>query len=216
VGYVRRSALELMEMRRQIQDGKIGDLRMAYMNASQEFPKYRPDYQTTYYAKTAMGGGCILDAASHFIDLAIWFFGEPLEVCSLYDRLQLTGVEGEDCCLISIRFRNKGLVQLSLNQFQKPNTNTLEVIGTRGNLMLDMATLKFADDDSGVWESKNYMEGLKPMEAHEARFALQANLMLDTIEGKPSHMTTLEEAHLNLKVALAAKQSDTEKRIIRL
>jgi hypothetical protein len=58
------------------------------------------------------------------------------------------------------------------------------------------------------------MEGLRPLEAHEARFALQANLMLDTIEGKPSHMATLGEAFLNLKVALAAKQSDREKRIV--
>jgi hypothetical protein len=79
-----------------------------------------------------------------------------------------------------------------------------------------MSTLKFAGDDSGKWEGKDYMEGLKPMEAHEARFALQAGLMLDTIDGKPCHMTTLEDARDNLRVALAAKQSDREKRIIRL
>lgn len=216
VGYVRRSALELIEMRRQILSGKIGALRMAYMNSSQEFTKYRPDYQTTYYAKSAMGGGCILDAASHLIDVAIWIFGEPVEVCSLYDRLHLQGTEGEDCALISIRFKSGCLVQLSLNQFQKPNANTLEVIGTAGNLMLDMSTLKFSDSDSGEWESKNYMEGLLPMEAHEARFALQAKMMLDLLEGKPSHLSTLEEARLTLKVALAAKQSDREKRIIRI
>jgi predicted dehydrogenase len=216
VGYVRRSAVELMEMRRQIGEGKIGELRMAYMNASQEFPKYRPDYQVTYYAKKAMGGGCILDGASHMIDMAIWFFGEPVEVSAMYDRLSLTGVECEDCCLIAIRFRSGALVQISMNQFQKPNVNTVEVIGTKGNLMLDMSTLRFSGDDSGTWDEKNYMEGLRPLEAHEARFALQANLMLDTIDGKPSHMATLEEAFLNLKVALAAKQSDCEKRIIRL
>lgn len=216
VGYVRRSAAEVMEMRRQIAQGRLGDLRMGYFNASQEFPKYRPDFQRTYYAKAAMGGGCILDGASHMIDLALWFFGAPAEVSAMYDRLSLTGVECEDCCLIAIRFRSGALVQISMNQFQKPNTNTVEVIGTKGNLMLDMSTLKFADDDSGKWEGKNYMEGLKPMEAHEARFALQANLMLDTIEGKPSHMATLEEARLNLMIALAAKQSDREKRIIRL
>lgn len=54
------------------------------------------------------------------------------------------------------------------------------------------------------------------MEAHEARFAYQANLMLDTIEGKPSQMATLEEARTSLRIALAAKQSDLEKRIITL
>jgi predicted dehydrogenase len=216
VAYVRRSSMENIEMHRQLKEGRIGELRMAYMNASQDFPKYRPDYQTTYYSKAAMGGGCILDLASHMIDMAVWFFGEPIEVASMYDRLQLKGVECEDCSLISIRFRSGCLVQLSLNQFQKPNKNTIEVIGTKGNLMLDFATLKYADDDSGRWDEKQFFEGLKPMEAHEARFAYQANLMLDTIEGKPSHMTTLEEARTSLRVALAAKQSDREKRIIKL
>lgn len=216
VGYVRRSAREVIDLRRRVLDGAIGDLRMCYMNASQEFPKYRPDFQRTYYAKKAMGGGCILDGASHMIDLLLWFFGPVREVCAMYDRLQLQGVEGEDCCLISIRFANGCMAQIAMNQFQKPNVNTIELIGTTGNLLLDVATLKYARDDSGQWEARDYMAGLNPMEVHEARFALQAGWMLDAVEGKPCHLTTLEEARDNLRVALAAKESYETKRIVQL
>lgn len=52
--------------------------------------------------------------------------------------------------------------------------------------MVDHSTLKFADDHSGQWkEQRDYMDGLVPVEAHQARFKLQANAMLDAIEGKP-------------------------------
>jgi predicted dehydrogenase len=82
--------------------------------------------------------------------------------------------------------------------------------------MLDMSVLKFADDDSGRWEARDFMEGLRPMEAHEARFRLQADLFLDAVEGKPCHLATLEEARDNLRVVLAAKESYATKRIIAL
>jgi predicted dehydrogenase len=106
---------------------------------------------------------------------------------------------------------------VTINQFQKPNVSTFEFIGTAGNLMIEHSALKFADDDSGNWkEQHNYMDGLVPTEAHQARFTLQANAMLDALDGKPCWLATLEEARDNLRVALAAKQSWLEKRIVRL
>lgn len=134
----------------------------------------------------------------------------------MYDRLELEGVECEDCCLISIRFRNGCMAQININQFQKPNVCTIEVIGTKGNLLLDMSTLKIADDDSGDWQQKDYMDGMDPMDAHEARFALQADMMMNAAEGQPCHLATLEEARTNLRVALAAKESYETKKIIQL
>ena len=214
VGYTRRSADELIAMRNQVLDGRIGDLRMCYMNASQEYPKYRPDYRDIYFAHAETGGGAILDGASHMIDILIWFFGDPGEVAAMYDRLELEGVECEDTCLISIRFSSGCLAQINMNQFQKPNTSRIEMIGTKGNLLLEHTKLRFSNDDSGNWEEQDFMDGMAPMEAHEKRFQLQANMMLDTLEGKPDHMATLEEARTNLRVALAAKESFLTKRII--
>ena len=125
-------------------------------------------------------------------------------------------MECEDACLISVRFRNGSLAQININQFQKPNTCTVEMIGTEGNLLLEHAVLRFATDDSGQWESRDFMEGMQPMEAHENRFRLQADMMLDAIDGKPDCLATLEEAKTNLCVALAAKESYRTKRIVRI
>ncbi len=217
VGYTRRNAPELKAMRAHVLDGKIGVPKLAYVNASQEFPKYRPDYRETYYSSPEMGGGAILDAASHSFDALIWMLGRPTTVGAMHDRMALEGSRTEDTCLVNIRFEGGAMANLTINQFQKRHVSTFEMIGTCGNLMLDHSTLKFADDDSGAWaEQRDFMEGLAPMEAHQARFALQANAMLDALEGKPDDLATLEEARLNLALALAAKRSWLERRIIEI
>lgn len=217
VGYVRRVAEEVIALRDQILAGRIGTLKLAYLNSSQEFPKYRPDFQRTYYARPEMGGGAILDAASHLFDLLIWLMGTPTEVGCMFDRLVLEGTETEDTCLVNIRFASGAMANVTINQFQKRNVASFEFIGTAGNLLLEHSTLSLADDDSGRWrESRDFMAGLVPTEAHQARFRIQADAMLDALEGKPCWLATLDDARTNLKVALAAKQSWIERRIVSL
>ncbi|MEM7445926.1 MAG: Gfo/Idh/MocA family oxidoreductase [Pseudomonadota bacterium] len=217
IGYIRRIAPEVQALRQQIDTGKIGEIKLAYVNSSQEFPKYRPDYRTTYYSRPEMGGGAILDAASHSFDMLIWLMGQPVTVGAMYDHLVLEGSQTEDTCLVTIRFESGAMAHAAINQFQKRNVASIEFIGTRGNLELDHSTLNFADDDSGDWsESRDFMNGLVPTEAHQARFTMQANAMLDAIEGKPDILATLDDARTNLMVALAAKRSWQERRFIDL
>ena len=162
-----------------------------------------------------MGGGAILDAATHMIDQLIWIIGKPKEVSCMFDRLVLKGTNTEDTCLINMRFENGIMANITVNQFQKPNVNSYEFIGTKGNLKLDHSILRFADDDSGKWkEEKDYMQGLDPMEVHQNNFLLQAERILDGLKGKECDLATLEEAKLNLKVVFAAKQSWQGKKII--
>ena len=95
VAYVRRSLPSFKKLKELAESGLIGQIKMGRFNSSQDYRKYRPDYQQIYYAKLAQGGGCILDAASHFINLAQWYFGETQNVTAMYDRLEFEGVEGE-------------------------------------------------------------------------------------------------------------------------
>ena len=192
VGYTRRNSHVSRALKDQIDNKKVGDVKLVYINSSQEFPKYRPDYQTIYYAHPEMGGGAILDAATHLIDQLIWIIGKPIEVSSMYDRLVLKGTNTEDTCLINIWFENGIMANISVNQFQKPNVNSYEFIGTKGNLKLDHSILRFSDDDSGKWkEEKDYMQGLDPMEVHQNNFLLQAERILDGLEGKECDLSLI-------------------------
>lgn len=218
VGYIRRSGPEMQYLHQASQAGTIGTPKLLYVNTSQEFPKYRPDYRDTYYARPEMGGGAILDAASHSIDVAIWLLGEPVEVSCLYDHLVLPDVEVEDTCLLSIRFASGAMAQININQFQKPNISTFDLIGTTGNLTYNGAnsSITHFTDDSGQGERRTFLDGMSLMEAHEARFKLQAEQFMGAIDGQPCGLATVADAALNLKVALAAKQADREKRVIQL
>lgn len=217
VGYTRRNCFEARSARSKILDGKIGDLKIVLVNLSQNFPKYRPDFQRIYFANPETGGGSISDISCHAIDRLIWIIGKPTHVSCMFGTLVLEGINTEDTCFINLLFENGSMANITINHFQKPNTNTYEFIGTKGNILLNHSTLMFADDDSLQWkETKEYMKELDPMEVHQNNFLLQANKMLDGIEGKNCDLTTLEEAKLNLRVTLAAKKSWIEKRIIML
>ena len=218
VGYIRRVREWIIKLKEYIEGGRIGELKIAYLNSSQEFPKYRPDYQTTYYAKRAMGGGAILDAASHLVDLLLWLMGDVAEVGAMYDRLVLEGVECEDSLMMNLRFASGAMANVTINQFQKPNACVFEFAGTKGNLrVIDGAgRIELAFDDSGHWETEEFVAGKDAMEIHESMFAVQAGAFMDAVDGKPDRLSTLEEARDNLAVCLAARESYTTKRIIEL
>jgi len=220
VGYVQRVRPWILKLKEQLDAGRVGKLRMVYANSSQEYPKYRPDYQKIYYARRASGGGAILDAATHTIDLLQWFLGPVSQVTAMYDRLVLQGVECEDSALISLRFASGVLAQINMNQFQKPNVSEIEWIGDKANLRLvnQKGELQFAADDSGQWVCEPFETGGKsPMEIHESMFAVQAGAYLDIVEGKPSlTLATLEDARQSLRVCLAALESGRAKRTVDL
>jgi len=218
VAYVRRASPETQAFIEQVREGRIGTVRMMLNISAQDFRKYRPDYRETYYARPEMGGGAILDCASHFLDLILLLMGRVAEVASMYDRLVFEGTNTEDSALISLRFASGAMAQMVINQFQKPNVALLEAMGTHGNLVMDAANavLRFADDDSGRWQTRNFTNGMDMTAFHALRFRRQAEMFLDLIEGRPCPLTTLEEACDNLRVALAAKESGRTGRTVRL
>ena len=220
IGYIRRATEWIRRLREDVLDGRIGELRMARIFSGQDYRIYRPDYARIYYARRATGGGAILDAASHSVDLLLWIMGPVAEVSAFYDKLQFgPECECEDTCLINLRFRSGALAQLTVVQFQQPLESLVEFAGDKANLRVNdsKGQLLYADDDSGHWEVESFIdEGLAPMEVHEARFAVQANTYLDALEGKPDCLATLGEARENLAVCLAALQSDREKRVVQL
>ncbi|NPV55021.1 MAG: Gfo/Idh/MocA family oxidoreductase [Firmicutes bacterium] len=205
VAYVRRSTHSFKRLKELAGSGITGRLRMGRFNFSQDYRKYRPDYQRIYYARADMGGGCILDAASHSINLAQWFFGEVDDTVAFYDRLEFEGVEVEDSSIILLRFREGGaLVELFTNQFQQPNIVEIELIGNKGNLRYtvdgEMHKISFCNSDANKWEEMGRYRITR-----DDPFIAQAHDFLDAIEGGGALPTSIEEARETLAVALAAK-----------
>ena len=110
-------------------------------------------------------------------------------------------------------------MNLTINQFQKPNVAGIEFIGTRGNLRIidGEGRNEFADDDSGAWRSESFLDAaMGPQEIHESLFARQADDFMDILDGKPGVLCTLEEARQGLRVCLAAKESYRTRRVLEI
>lgn len=213
VAYVRRSLPSYRKLKKLVEEGTIGVLRMGRFNMSQEFPKYRPDYRNIYYAKEETGGGCILDAATHAINLAQYYFGEIEDSIGFYDHLELEGVEVEDSSIIILRFKDMSLVDIFVNQFQKPNITEIELIGNKGNLRYTINKgyhkITLCNSDENNWEeiaSYNFTS--------DDPYIFQANEFLDAIEGKVKLSTSIEEAKKSLIVALSVKSFQKERKVI--
>lgn len=206
VAYVYRNYKSVIRLKQRIDDDEIGQIKMINSFCGQEYPKYRPDYRDIYYAKRSMGGGCILDALSHHINLVEMFLGKEKEVYAIYDQLELKGVECEDSAVVISRFEKGELVSYTINQFQKPNVNTLEFIGTKGNLKWDSVSKKiyFCNSDENIWQEEDCFE------ERDEGYITQAHNFLDAIEKKCKIATTIEEAEQTLKACLGALESGEE------
>jgi predicted dehydrogenase len=213
VAYVRRSLPSYKRLKELVDEDTIGILRMGRLNMSQEYPKYRPDYLNIYYAREETGGGCILDAATHTINLAQYYFGEIEDAVGFYDHLELKGVEVEDSTVIILRFKSRALVDIFVNQFQKPNITEIELIGNKGNLKYTVNRgvhqILFCNSDENNWE-----EMFTYNFTSDDPFIFQANEFLNALEGKGVLPTGLEEAKETLITALSIKNFQKERRSI--
>lgn len=214
VGYLRRSLNSLRFLKEQVHSGKFGKVHQIYLTASQDYRKIRPDYKESYYAKREMGGGVIHDVVSHFIDLAIWFFGPILEVVAYGEKYEFEDVECEDSAQLMLRFKNNpSMMQISINQYQKPNIQKMELAGSEGNVEIDLISeqIRASYDDLGQWD----IIFKESNEDYEQRFYRQLRDFIAAVEGKEeTNLATLCDARNNLEACLAALCSNREKQIV--
>jgi len=204
VAYPRRHGAAYKLIKRSIDDGLIGKLKIFKSNFSQDFRKYRPDYQSIYYSKLSQGGGILMDALTHHIDLAIFYAGPVDSISAMSDRLVIEGVEGDDSAVLNLRFKSGVLGNITGNQFQKPNDDYIELIGTHASYKYDRLSgmLTYASND-------NLQDlDIENIDGDWAEILLnQAHAILDFFSGERFCGTTLVEGLMGLEAVLAAKQS---------
>lgn len=200
VAYVRRyhplhqMAAELLA------SGELGEMLVCRVNAGQPFTTYRPDYKEIYYARRDMGGGCLLDCASHYIDLVQSYLGPIGEFNGIIRHLALEGVEVEDAVTLSFDFSRTGaLGTMNVNQFQPPNEGILEFAGEDGFLRIVEPGFRCqvfrkgaADWEDLEVEQADYLEAMRR----------QAQAFVDVTDGGPPLLTSIRDAAHTLRLCL--------------
>ncbi len=135
-GFMMRFGSYVQEMRRQVAEGKIGQVVSAYA----QFTCWYPDMPGVWrQSKASGGGGALMDMGVHVIDLIQFITGSAVrQVASLCDT-QTFRYDVEDSSSVLLQLENGAQAALQVN-FNIPDEAAqwrLEFFGTRGHLMGD-------------------------------------------------------------------------------
>lgn len=199
VAYVRRYHPAHERARDFLASGALGEMLETRIVGGQPFTTYRPDYRQIYYASRAMGGGCLLDCASHMIDLVQYYLGAADSMCGHIRHLALEGVEVEDTVSLSLDFRSGALGTIHVNQFQPLNETCIEFSSVDG--MMRIVEPGFA---CRIW--RKGATDWEDFEVEPGDYAyalqLQAGAFIAAIDGGPPMRTSFAEAANTLRLCL--------------
>lgn len=106
---------------------KVGFKRSFYL------PKWHPyaDYKKEYTALKSLGGG-VIRTLSHEIDLMIHWFGKPISVTGVTDKVSHLEIDTDDYAFFTCKTQNNTRVNFELDFFSPTNINTCEAYTKRG------------------------------------------------------------------------------------
>lgn len=213
VGYVERCNPALLEMRRRIRDGQLGEVYQIITRRQSPFPARIADV------------GVVKDLATHDVDLAAWVAGSTYETVYAQTAYR-SGREHEDMMVASGRFANGVLVNHLVNWLSPYKDRTTIVTGERGALVADtaMGDLTFYENGSFPveWDQIANFRGVS--EGEVTRYALAKREPLavehehfrDAILGVSNEHVSMGEGLTTLRVLEAMLESAKTGESIRL
>lgn len=204
----------LRKVRELILGGVIGRITAIQAQVGQYLPDWHPweDYRLGVSARTATGGGVILDLI-HEIDYVRWLMGDAKEVVSMNGHVSNLEIETEDTAAILLRFGNGAIGTIHLDYVQRTISRTCRVIGDEGTIYWDLLTQKvtwyLASDKA--WHEFSYA-GFQ----RNDRFLAEMQHFLACLRGEAVPEVSLADGSRSLRVALAAKESEKLGKVIHL
>ena len=85
------------------------------------------------------GGGALIDSGAHRFDLLRWIMGDVESVSAETGRMMQEQMEGEDCAVVSLRFKSGAIGSFSCSWSAKAPApeESLQVFGTKGSLIAE-------------------------------------------------------------------------------
>jgi predicted dehydrogenase len=172
----------------------------AHIYVGQNLRSWRPnrDYRHSYSARSAEGGGVLLDL-SHEIDYAHWLFGSFRELVAHVDQISDLEISSSDHCSILLRGHRVSAVNIEMNYIDH-STQRFIIVNTQKNTYsvdLVQKTFKINNVQKVIESSKE-----------ESYKLMVENILHHEAEG----LTGFDEAVAVLHMARTALISNQEKR----
>lgn len=213
IGFNLRFDKCLRKIKEWLDAGKIGKIVSVRAHFGYSFlrRKVGRDYREDYAGRKAMGGGVILDAI-HEIDYLMWLIGEVDEVFCYSGKLSPLDIDVEDLAEVLLKFRNGAIGSIHLDFIQLPYCRSCRIIGYDGTIEWNFVdgVAKLYDAKSGKWQTYQGNADWDDMYLEEIKHFIKC------VEGKEKPLLDGELGKKALELALAAKNSSRDKKIVRI
>lgn len=213
VGHVERFNPALIELRRRLDQGELGEIYQIHTRRQGPFPARIADV------------GVVKDLASHDIDLTAWLAKSDYTEVSTHTAFQ-SGRQHEDMITISGKLKNGAIVNHLVNWLTPFKERLTLVTGERGAFLADLLTADLTFYENGTttsdWEAMTTFRGVT--EGTVTRFAfdkreplkMEHEAFRDRILGIPSEAVTLREGLAVLRVCEASIDSAKMRESVKL
>lgn len=197
VGYVERCNPAILEMRRRIRDGQIGEVYQISTSRQGPFPARIADV------------GVVKDLATHDVDLTAWLGGAPYETIAA-QVTHRSGRDHEDMVVATGRLANGVIVNHVVNWLSPRKERQTVVTGERGSLVADTLNLDLTYWENGTvateWDAvanfRGVSEGDMIRYAFQKREPLRVEMenFLAAVRGEASDVVSMAEGVETLRV----------------
>lgn len=214
-GFMLRHHPNLRWMQAYLASGALGELMHVRAAVGQWLPDWRPgtDHRQGYGAFRQQGGGVVFDLV-HELDLVHWLVGPVVDVSAMTRVVPALEIETEGIAQIGLRMASGVLAQVHLDYVRPGYGREMELVGRHGVLAWDYArgTVSLTRAGGSAEVVHRVPEGFE----RNTLFRDHMSHFLQRIAqpGLPAS-SSLVDAVAVLRIALAAHQSDRERRCVR-
>ncbi len=206
VGYHNKFIGTFEEAKRVLESGALGDIQ--HFLGEAYGPVVVRKKQETWRSKPEEGGGCLLDYASHVIDLLNYLVAPISKVHgALLKSIYSGNVEDAVYALLETNNRLSGVLSVNWSDetYRKMST-TVTVIGDRGKIIVDATEIKLYFKDNNCpapytrgWNVKHINDFAEQVNFYlrGEEYSAQIDYFISAIQGKvPNSKNTFESAWL--------------------
>jgi predicted dehydrogenase len=151
VNLQQRARAEVRTARGLIQSGRLGQIQRVAMTAT--WTRTAAYYALAGWRGTWLGegGGVLMNQAPHTLDVLCHLLGQPSRVVA-WNRTLVHAIETEDTSLAMLEWPNGAHGTLLVSTAQAGEPERLEIVGTRGGLLVQRGQVSFSEAEADLVE----------------------------------------------------------------
>ena len=222
-GFMMRFGAHIMNMKKSVEDGKIGQV----VNGYSQFTCWLPNSSGNWrLVKAKSGGGSLMDMGVHCIDLMEYILGSRVKQVASFNDTLTFDYDVEDSSTLLMKMENgcQCVIQTNFNIPDEAAKWRLEFFGTRGRLMgeniigqIDGGSLNafFMDEVSGYNATQNHQagEGIDVEGEFGNMYTREVESFADSVLNDKPLVVPASDA-LHVQKVIAAAYESTDKKII--